>query len=109
MTAAGHYASGETIREGVREVEEELGIKVDFDDLISLGIRVDAARVGLLLDYEFSDVFFLINDDPIEKYTLQAEEVSEIVSFKVDDGLSLVSGMLGEITGQVYRSKLMNL
>ncbi|MBZ0275880.1 MAG: NUDIX domain-containing protein, partial [Anaerolineae bacterium] len=31
ISAAGHYQAGETVRDGVREVREELGITVQFD------------------------------------------------------------------------------
>jgi isopentenyldiphosphate isomerase len=40
ISAAGHYQAGETIRDGIREVQEELGIQVSFDDLIPLGVRI---------------------------------------------------------------------
>jgi hypothetical protein len=36
--------------------------------LIPLGIRVSAARVENLLDYEVADVFVLICDKPINEY-----------------------------------------
>jgi len=102
VTAAGHYEAGETIADGVREIQEELGLAVDFTDLIPLGKRVYAARIGLLLDYQISDVFFLINDQSLEQYVLQPTEVAEVVAFKVDDGLDFCSGNIEQIKAQVF-------
>src|SRR5687768_10458935 len=39
VTVGGHYASGETLAEVVREVEEEIGQAVSADALIRLGTR----------------------------------------------------------------------
>lgn len=98
VTAAGHYEAGETIQDGIREIKEELGIDVVFNKLISLGLRVDAARYDNLRDYEFSDVFFLINDQPLGEYKLQPDEVSGLVKFKVDDGLAMLTGNVDSIS-----------
>src|SRR5574341_1276798 len=57
ITAGGHYAAGETVRDGLREVHEELGIEVDFERLIPLGVRLDVAVDGSIINREISDVF----------------------------------------------------
>ena len=38
-SAAGHLLAGETIRDGLREVDEELGAAYAFDDLVHLGVH----------------------------------------------------------------------
>src|SRR4051812_4170966 len=50
--AAGHYTTGETIADGIREIREELGIDVTFDQLVPIGQRVGIARAGNLIDHE---------------------------------------------------------
>jgi len=100
ITAAGHYEKGETIKEGLREVQEELGLDVDFEDLISLGVKFDVAKIGEVTNYEFDDVFLLEYFQPIEAYNFDPVEVSGIASFKIDDGLSLFSGEVDEISGK---------
>lgn len=92
VTAAGHYQAGETIREGVREVEEELGIQVDFDDLIPLGTRIGMSRYKTLIDHQFADVFLLIHDQDISTYHYQVEEVAGLVAFPIDEGLAMFAG-----------------
>src|SRR4051794_1911294 len=46
ITAAGHLQSGETVEDGIREVNEELGISARYGDLIPLGIKFDVAQIG---------------------------------------------------------------
>lgn len=92
VTAAGHYASGETIRDGVREVREELGVVVDFDSLIPVGIKIDAMLQGGKIDHEFADVFLCIHDRPIHEYPFDVEEVAGLVSFPVEEGMALLAG-----------------
>ncbi len=100
VSAAGHYAAGETIRDGVREIEEELGICVSFDDLIPLGRRVGIARQGDLVDHEIADVFFYICDKPLREYNYQREEVDGLAAFDVDDALAMYAGERESIEAQ---------
>ena len=44
ITAAGHLHAGETPLDGVRELEEELGIRIEPEKLINLGIRIAASE-----------------------------------------------------------------
>jgi isopentenyldiphosphate isomerase len=98
VTAAGHYASGETIRDGVREVREELGIDVDFDSLISVGIKIDAMLQSGKIDHEFADVFLCVHDRSIQDYPFDSEEVAGLVSFAVADGIALFAGERDHLT-----------
>jgi isopentenyldiphosphate isomerase len=92
ITAAGHYQAGETIRDGVREIQEELGIEVEFDDLIPLGIRIGIARYNGLIDHQFADVFLLIHDQDIGTYAYQVEEVAGLVALPIDEALEMFAG-----------------
>ena len=92
VTAAGHYEAGETIADGVREIQEELGITVAFDRLLAVGGRWATGRDGNLVDYEFNEVFLLNDDRPLSAYNYQREEVSDLVQIKLDDALALFAG-----------------
>src|SRR5262249_50083223 len=100
ISSAGHYTTGETIQDGIREVREELGIDVTFDQLVPIGHRVGIARNGSLIDHEVADVFLLIYDKNIREYHMQAEEVSGLVAFKVNDALELFAGKRETIPAQ---------
>jgi isopentenyldiphosphate isomerase len=92
ITAAGHYQAGETVRDGVREVHEELGIDVEFDRLVPLGIHISVGRYNGLIDRQFADVFLYIHDQDIADYHYQVEEVAGLLALPVDDGLAMFAG-----------------
>jgi isopentenyldiphosphate isomerase len=82
ITAAGHILWNETVQDGIREVKEELGLQVSFEELVPLGlIKYSVVHEGLI-DKEQAHNFLFFNKYPFEKYKLQKEEVSGIV--KVD-------------------------
>jgi len=90
VSAAGHYAAGETAREGLRELSEELGIAPRFDDLIPLGVRVSVARCGGLIDREFADVFFLVDGRPLSAYSYRCDEVAGLAALETTGALALL-------------------
>jgi len=100
ITAAGHYQAGETVRDGIREVREELGIDVKYDQLIPLGLRIAMGRYRDLIDHEFVDVFLLIHDQKITSYAYQVEEVAGLIALPLDDALALFAGEQDTIHAQ---------
>lgn len=92
VTAAGHYSAGEAIADGVREIEEELGIAVAFEDLIPVGRRRDAVHFAHCIDNEMADVFFLIGNWPLNRYHLAVDEVAGLAVVAIADALALVAG-----------------
>jgi isopentenyldiphosphate isomerase len=91
VSAAGHYAAGETMRDGVRELQEELGLNAAFEDLIPLGKRVSVAQYGTLIDYQVADVFFYVCDKPLNEYEYQHEEIAGLVNLNIFAGIELLT------------------
>jgi len=89
-TAGGAYSAGETEKDAVREIEEELNITVSFDELINLGLHTSAMKLG---ENEFSkvytDVFFLEKSTPIQDYTPDEGEVFGLFEISIQDGLNI--------------------
>jgi len=100
VSVGGHYAAGESMTDGIRELREELGIDVAFDDLIPVGLRVTVARYDGLIDREFADNFLLMHDADIRDYRYQQDEVAGLVAFAIDDGLALFAGERETITAR---------
>lgn len=98
VSSAGHYTAGETMRDGVRELEEELGLSPKFDELIPIGRHVAMAKYDGLIDREVADVFFYIYDQPLSAYRFQQEEIVGLVAVKAQQGLKLLSGKVDSIT-----------
>lgn len=97
ITAAGHYRAGEKIADGVREIFEELGHSVAFDELISLGVKVDLGKTATILNHEFCHVFLYETRLRIHDFQLDANEVEGLVEIEVADGLSLFSGEIDRV------------
>jgi len=85
VTAAGHLAAGETTLDGLREVEEELGLRVEPERLIPLGTRKVEQEIPAGRDREFHEVFLLYDTAPPQNLRLQKEEVEAVFRLDLDD------------------------
>ncbi len=97
ITAAGHLLASETVRDGVREVEEELGIDVSFEELVSLGILDYSVTTGELIDKELANVYVYKCNLSFDDFVLQTEEVSGVVRAEFNKFSKLWLGQLEEI------------
>jgi len=80
-SAGGHVIAGdEPIESAQREVEEELGIKVDKKDLRYLFIikRSSIQNKGKYFNNEFENVFLLKKDLDLAKLHFSKEEITEL-------------------------------
>lgn len=98
ISAAGHYEAGETIEDGLRELEEELGLKANFEDLIPLGRRVAIAKEDSIIDRQIAEVFFYICNQPLAEYHYQKEELAGLMAVNIEDGFKLFSGEVDSIS-----------
>lgn len=102
ITAAGHLAAGETTRDAVRELEEELGVRASFEELIPLGEarmekRGEAGGVPFI-DREVSEVYGLACDVPLSRLRLQPEEVAAVFEADSAELLRLFEGGVSSIS-----------
>ncbi len=94
VSVGGHYASGEDAKAaGPREIKEELGLDVRFEDLVPLGRRVFVyCHTPDALEQELQDVFFLSRTVEPGKLALQQEEVDGVIEMNMEEGIALFSG-----------------
>jgi isopentenyldiphosphate isomerase len=85
VTAAGHLAAGEETLDGLREVEEELGLRVEPDRLVPLGTRRVEQEIPGGFDRELHEVFLLFDATPLRDLRLQKEEVEAVFRLDLDD------------------------
>lgn len=100
ITAAGHLVQGESVEDGLRELEEELGVTVDFDRLIPLGLRTEVVQLGDVINREFDETFLLHDNRALQEYKLQEEEVTGLAEIGIDEGQQLFGGDLDSVTAR---------
>ncbi|MDN4602732.1 NUDIX domain-containing protein [Paenibacillus sp. F6_3S_P_1C] len=96
ITAAGHLTAGEQLHEASRELEEELGVQAPFETLtylLTARQQLEGQVRGVpFLDREFSSVYGLCLNQPLEAYTLQASEVDSLYEVPLDELIALFRG-----------------
>ncbi|MBL7206367.1 MAG: NUDIX domain-containing protein [Candidatus Aenigmarchaeota archaeon] len=86
ISAAGHVnANEEPIDSGLREMEEEIGLKVKKEDLNFYRIRKNQAVFRNIKNNEFFYVYFLRFDSDVRGLKLQKEEVQKIRFIPIDE------------------------
>ncbi len=93
VSVGGHFAAGETLEEVLREVEEEVGVRVHADALIPLGRRlaVSEPEPGLR-DREIQEIYLWRASLPLTTFHPQPVEVTALEAVSVADLLALLSG-----------------
>lgn len=102
ITSAGHLSAGEKIEDGVRELEEELGVVVRYDELIPLGVIVERKKEESFIDNEFANVFLYLCEIPMEEFRLQAEELTGMYKILLNDIIDLFEGKVKFVKAKGY-------
>lgn len=86
VVIAGHVGTGEDpIDCGLREAQEEVGLKLKREDLDFAMIWKYESKFKEFENNEFFYVYFVKFDEDIEELELQEEEVQKVQFFPVDD------------------------
>ncbi|GKW46519.1 NUDIX domain-containing protein [Planococcus sp. NCCP-2050] len=103
ITAAGHLMAEETVEDGIREVEEELGLTVAFEELIPLGIIKDQIHLDGFLDNERCHNFlYRISENPHAVLELQKEEVAGMATVEFTAFAQLCLGERTEVEAKGF-------
>lgn len=92
-TAAGHLTAGEAPVDGLREAEEELGIRYAPEQLVALGVhRIDEPR-PLGRNREHQHVYAVVDPRPLESFTrLDPVELAGLVELRAPAFEALLDG-----------------
>lgn len=92
ISAAGHLLRGESVEDGVRELEEELGIRVDYQELIYLGVHKGVYATETYWDREFHHVHLLKTDLRLSDFSIQRSELIGLYQIEWQSFQSLLRG-----------------
>ncbi|MBM7632435.1 NUDIX hydrolase [Geomicrobium sediminis] len=87
ISAAGHLEAGETPNDGVREVEEELGLSFAIEELDFLGVIPVEASMGIgKFDREYCYTYSkLVDDQLFNQLKLDTKEVESVSWFSLKE------------------------
>lgn len=90
VTAGGHYQAGETLFDGLREVEEELNKHYDKEDLTYLGrkLHVSPDTKGNMRQ-NVVDISFIVDNSSLDTYQLEKDEVFAVCICPIEDLLTI--------------------
>ena len=101
-SAAGHLRKGEENRDGIRELEEELGLKINKDKLVKLFTSKKSYRDENMIDNEFNPTYLCETQTNLKDLTLQPKEVDGIFEFELED----LQNMFNRKIDKIYSSGL---
>ncbi|VDG96550.1 Isopentenyl-diphosphate Delta-isomerase [Lysinibacillus sphaericus] len=97
ITAAGHLLTTESVEDGVREIQEETGIVVAFEDLHLLGIIPYSMKKPDMIDNELAHVFVYHTEHKLNDFQVQPEEVAGIYKIAFQDFAKLLNSEIEDI------------
>lgn len=98
ISACGHLLAGEKPEDGVRELEEELGLKANYDELYYLGLIKEAIDSPGRQVRHLSHTYFYETTLPLFAYKLQETEVDGVFEVNIADGIAFFSGTIKTMT-----------
>lgn len=91
IAVGGHLKAGETVAEGIREIEEETGFSIEYKDLIKLGMRQNTFFIeDKYYAYEYQHMFLLDKECFLSDFKMDQKEVSGFIELDIDDMLKLL-------------------
>ncbi len=81
ISAAGHVSAGEDkVTSALREIEEEIGLKLSSIDLKQIGeiTQQHVLNNGTFINNEYNSIYLVKTDIDIDKFKMQMEEVKDL-------------------------------
>lgn len=111
-TALGHLKAGETIEEGFsREIEEEIGIKVDASDAVKVCVMPfimdkEKSDGSVFRDRAFSNIYVDKYEGDFKDFCFDLNEVSELVLVNAESTLEMFNNGRGSVRGKIIKNNL---
>lgn len=100
ISVGGHLSAGETIEDGIREIQEESSLIVDYKDLIPVGMRlIDKTINENYIIREFSYLHILDTKYDLNSLKSQDGEVLYFIEFDIDELIKYFTSNQEDIKG----------
>lgn len=100
ISVGGHYVAGEKREDGIREIKEETGIKIEYNKLIYLGERQVSTIVNEnYIVREFQQLYIIPSTIEVDKLKSYDDEVSGFVEFKINELIDFLLNKKTKIKG----------
>ncbi len=101
ITAGGHVSAGEFGRQAlVREVNEELGIKINDNDIKYLVGSTSVDKIKNVINKHYNECYIITKNIDISDIKVQKEEVSEIKYFQKEEILRRIANNYEGLTNK---------
>lgn len=97
ISAAGHLKAGEEPKDGIRNIENELGVKVDFAKLNKLFTINHIFEFNNYINHEFNPTYLMESDKNLSELKMNPEEVDGVLEATIDDLMLLFSHKVDSI------------
>lgn len=85
ISAAGHLSAGETAKDGIRKIKDELGIDIDFNKLVKLFTVTSVSERNGWINHEFNPTYLLETDQNLSELKMQPDEIDGVLEATVED------------------------
>lgn len=102
-TVGGHLGAGETVEDAFREVEEEIGVRIESERIewIFQRKRSSGDLIPGVLDREIQEVFLVRDDRPLSAFLPNPAELEGLVQVQLSRFTSLAAGEVDTTMGRV--------
>ena len=102
ITAGGHVLAGEYGYQAIiRETEEELGLKIEKNDMEFIGATTSETTKGNIINKHFNEYYIVHKDIDIKDIKLQEEEVQDIKWFDKEEVIRMVKNNYEDLTEKI--------
>ncbi len=102
ISAAGHYLYGERVEDGIRELQEELGISVTYEELTPIGIFKGTYHSESVVDREFNRVYLVETKGGLGQFAIQEDELSGLYFIELEWFQALRKGNCTHVEAQGF-------
>ena len=102
----GHIQQNESLEEGFREMEEELGLQIPPTDCHYLGKCQVSFEAGNFKNNEFMHFYLVPAPEGFESINFNDGEVGSIVKFNIDEALDMLLDKKQQIPAQARNSQM---